>query len=94
MSLAQMFVDAYTNGHVDASGAREWDWSYVTGNLPKLILSVESLTFDFIFITQHYILYGDQTARDEAKSKGEGLLDGSVNGSGDSLEGSVNYLRL
>ncbi|KAE8371788.1 PQ loop repeat-domain-containing protein [Aspergillus bertholletiae] len=44
------------------------DWSGITGNPIKLLLSNVSLFFDIIFITQHYILY---KGADDKASKGQ-----------------------
>merc|ERR1712093_30085 len=46
-SLAQMLIDA----------ARSDDWGSLRGNPAKLILSILAMSFDLLFITQHYILY-------------------------------------
>lgn len=65
LSLAQMIVDAYANPLPDGSA----NWEKITGNVPKLLLAVESLAFDFLFITQHYFLYADnnRVLREKAK---------------------------
>ena len=42
------------------------DWSGIYGNPAKLALSVVTITFDLIFLVQHYILYPD--AIDETSS--------------------------
>merc|ERR1712228_756021 len=49
-SLAQQIIDSVNEG----------DWSVLYGNVPKLILALESIVFDLLFMTQHYILYGDE----------------------------------
>jgi cystinosin len=54
-SFAQMFVDV----HIHATP----DWTVFTSNVPKLILAVESILFDIIFLLQHYVLYGDTSAK-------------------------------
>ena len=33
------------------------DWTSLTGNLTKLGLSAVSLSFDLVFLLQHYVLY-------------------------------------
>lgn len=48
-SFGQQFVDSYNKS----------DWSILTGNIPKLLLSIESIAFDILFILQHYVLYRD-----------------------------------
>ncbi|GKZ00624.1 hypothetical protein MPSEU_001014500 [Mayamaea pseudoterrestris] len=35
------------------------DWSGITGNLAKLVLGLVSITFDTIFMLQHYVWYAD-----------------------------------
>jgi cystinosin len=35
------------------------DWSGITGNPAKMALSVVTISFDVIFLVQHYILYPD-----------------------------------
>ncbi|CAO1614030.1 unnamed protein product [Parajaminaea phylloscopi] len=50
LSLLQLLLDAGLINH---------DWSAVTGDFGKLGLSLLSLSFDLVLITQHYILYGD-----------------------------------
>eukprot|EP01083_Nonionella_stella_P067960 180101_1 len=41
------------------SGFNTNDWSFVSDNIPKLILGLEPVVFDMIFMFQHYVLYGD-----------------------------------
>eukprot|EP00563_Minutocellus_polymorphus_P019121 CAMPEP_0197720146 /NCGR_PEP_ID=MMETSP1434-20131217/3597_1 /TAXON_ID=265543 /ORGANISM="Minutocellus polymorphus, Strain CCMP3303" /LENGTH=334 /DNA_ID=CAMNT_0043304959 /DNA_START=40 /DNA_END=1044 /DNA_ORIENTATION=- len=50
LSLLQLVLDS-----IDLK-----DWSGVTGNLAKLGLSLVTIFFDIIFLTQHYILYPRQ----------------------------------
>lgn len=42
---------------LDSSFAQ--DWSGVTGNPAKLLLSNVSIVFDLLFMVQHYVLYRD-----------------------------------
>lgn len=35
------------------------DWSGLTGNPAKIMLSIVTICFDVIFLVQHYILYPD-----------------------------------
>ena len=49
LSLLQLFIDSSFNE----------DWSGVTGNPAKLVLSNVSIVFDLIFMVQHFILYRD-----------------------------------
>jgi len=51
LSFIQLFLDS----------ASAKDWSSITGNPVKLGLAVQSMTFDVIFIVQHYILYQDRS---------------------------------
>jgi len=39
------------------------DWSIMFGNIPKLVLALESMLFDFLFLVQHYVLYGSVRER-------------------------------
>lgn len=56
MSLAQQALDAVIQGTADV----------FTGNVPKLLLALLSISFDIVFIVQHYVLYrglpGDEHA--------------------------------
>ncbi|OOO12989.1 Cystinosin/ERS1p repeat [Aspergillus oryzae] len=47
LSLIQLFLDS----------SFEEDWSGITGNPIKFLLSNVSILFDFLFMIQHYILY-------------------------------------
>jgi cystinosin len=58
LSLLQLIIDASFQG----------DWSGITGNPLKFGLANVSIFFDVIFLTQHYILYGDTRAI-ESKSQ-------------------------
>lgn len=49
LSLSQLLIDA----------SLQKDWSGILGNPTKLGLAVVSMSFDLIFITQHYLLYRD-----------------------------------
>ncbi|EPS28072.1 hypothetical protein PDE_03018 [Penicillium oxalicum 114-2] len=49
LSLLQLVLDS----------SLQSDWSGITGNSAKLLLSNISIFFDVIFIVQHYILYRD-----------------------------------
>jgi len=51
LSFFQNFLDAWN----------QEDASILTGNIPKLTLSLVTIFFDLVFITQHYILYTDRT---------------------------------
>lgn len=57
LSLAQLVIDSSFNQ----------DWSGLTGNPAKFILSNVSIVFDLLFMVQHYILYGDNN-REEDKA--------------------------
>jgi len=65
-------------------GSLQGDWSNLTGNIPKLILALESMAFDVLFMFQHYVLYrhsrGDaesSTSRDRGLSDSMGPSDGA-----------------
>jgi cystinosin len=71
LSLSQLILDASLQN----------DWSGILGNPTKLGLAVVSMSFDFIFITQHFILYrgsrepeSDKLRSDPADSQ-QPLLD-------------------
>lgn len=49
LSLLQLVLDS----------SLQSDWSGITGNPAKLLLSNITILFDLIFIVQHYILYRD-----------------------------------
>lgn len=50
LSITQLVIDS----------ASQSDWSGITGNPVKLGLGNVSILFDIIFITQHFVLYGDK----------------------------------
>ena|SRR5579871_3580379 len=50
LSLAQLFLDAFLAN----------DFSGIVGNLPKFGLSILAMSFDVLFMAQHYILYRDR----------------------------------
>jgi len=79
-SFAQQFVDAY----------RQDTMSVFTKNIPKLILSVESVAFDILFILQHYVFYRHNRA--EAINDNGPLADFIVV-NGDDNEDGVNHHR-
>jgi cystinosin len=45
------------------------EWSGITGNLAKLLLGFVSITFDTIFMLQHYVWYADRDT--------EGIAEGA-----------------
>jgi cystinosin len=47
LSIAQQAIDSYL----------QHDWSGITGNPVKFALGNVSMLYDFVFITQHYVLY-------------------------------------
>ena len=51
LSFLQLWVDSY------APHAGPNPCSSTAANIPKLLLSVESVFFDIVFLVQHYILY-------------------------------------
>jgi cystinosin len=53
LSVGQLLVDCVYIHH---------DWSGVTGNLAKFALGLCSMLFDVLFLYQHYVLYGDDSA--------------------------------
>ncbi|CBF89833.1 hypothetical protein AN0275.2 [Aspergillus nidulans FGSC A4] len=55
LSLAQLILDS----------AFQDDWSGVTGNPIKFLLSNVSIFFDLLFMVQHYILYRDAENKDK-----------------------------
>ncbi|KAK9896366.1 PQ-loop-domain-containing protein [Cystobasidium minutum MCA 4210] len=59
-SLAQLFLDAHLND----------DWGSIRGNPAKLILAVLAVSFDILFLVQHYILYRHSNAADSSGKSG------------------------
>merc|ERR1719163_1697127 len=51
LSFAQQIMDSWNYN--------DWE-TYFYGNVPKLILALESIIFDVIFMVQHYCLFGDR----------------------------------
>jgi len=51
LSFFQNFLDAWN----------QEDSTILTGNIPKLTLSIVTIFFDVVFIIQHYVLYTDRT---------------------------------
>lgn len=58
-------------------------WVPFTGNFAKTFLAIESIAFDVILLTQHYLLYPGSEAREKLESGGsesneeqDDLLDG------------------
>jgi len=47
LSFAQQGIDAYNQG----------DASVLTGNIPKMMLAVESILFDILYLIQRFLLY-------------------------------------
>jgi cystinosin len=58
-SFGQSMLNAYINPQPDGSP----DWNTVFGNVPKLLLSLESIFFCSILIVQHYWLYAEENER-------------------------------
>lgn len=56
LSLAQLVLDS----------AFQDDWSGITGNPIKFLLSNVSIFFDLLFMVQHYILYRDAENKDKS----------------------------
>ncbi|UXI18252.1 acetylcholinesterase 3 AChE3 [Sarcoptes scabiei] len=54
-SMIQMLLIAYNYD----------DWRTLLGNLPKFGLGLASVTYDLIFLLQHYVLYGDSLEKNE-----------------------------
>ena len=59
LSLAQLFLDAFLSN----------DFSGIVGNLAKLCLSLLAMSFDVLFIFQHYILYPQHDKSDTSESQ-------------------------
>lgn len=64
LSLIQLILDSSFKS----------DWSGVTGNPVKFLLSNVSIFFDAIFIVQHYILYTDVVDDDDGKVQEPNLV--------------------
>eukprot|EP00461_Guttulinopsis_vulgaris_P005022 UN05027 len=54
-----MFVTAHIHTNPDGSP----DYNNVFGNIPKVILSIESIVFSICFIIQHYFVYWENNQR-------------------------------
>ena len=52
-SFLQMVVNAYAYPNAEGNP----NWEHIFSNVPKLVLAVESVTFDIIFFFQHFVLY-------------------------------------
>ena len=64
LSLIQLIIDSSFKS----------DWSGVTGNPVKFLLSNVTIFFDIIFIVQHYILYKDAMDGDGGDSQEQDLV--------------------
>lgn len=64
LSLVQLILDSSFKS----------DWSGVTGNPVKFLLSNVTIFFDLIFIVQHYILYRDAVDDDDNKPREPDLI--------------------
>lgn len=64
LSLAQLVIDSSFNQ----------DWSGLTGNPAKFILSNVAIVFDLLFMVQHYVLYGDNSKGDKATRRDPSLV--------------------
>lgn len=64
LSLVQLILDSSFKS----------DWSGVTGNPVKFLLSNVTIFFDLIFIVQHYILYRDAVDDDGNKPREPDLI--------------------
>lgn len=53
------------------------DWGFITHNIPKFMLGVESMLFDVVFIVQHYVLYGSVEVESRMSKKS---VDAAVQG--------------
>lgn len=60
-SFLQMFINAYAYPH----GNGDPNWEHIFSNVPKLFLAIESMTFDIIFFSQHFILYAHNNQQQE-----------------------------
>lgn len=68
LSDLQLVGDCWSSG----------DWTGITGNLAKLLLGFVSITFDTIFMLQHYVWFAE---RDESL-----LPDALMSNTGDIIE--------
>lgn len=64
LSLVQLILDSSFKS----------DWSGVTGNPVKFLLSNITIFFDLIFIVQHYILYRDVVDDEDNKPREPDLI--------------------
>lgn len=65
LSLVQLFLDASMSN----------DWASIAGNPAKLGLSLLSIIFDLLFMTQHFILYKNHTDEKLREFDIEGATD-------------------
>ena len=77
LSFAQQMVDSVNAGTTDP----------LFGNVPKLLLALESVAFDILFIVQHYCLYNGRGHRDGDEPLVDGADDGGEDGGADTDEG-------
>ena len=59
LSMAQLFLDAFLSN----------DFSGIFGNLAKLGLSLLAMSFDVLFIFQHYVLYPQREKSEASESQ-------------------------
>lgn len=73
LSLVQLLLDSSFNS----------DWSGVTGNPIKFLLSNVTIFFDLVFIVQHYILYRDAGDDESATHRAQDLVTPLLSEPGD-----------
>ena len=72
LSFAQQVVDSINAGSTYP----------LFGNVPKLLLALESVAFDVLFMVQHYVLYRGRGVKGEEEGE-EPLVDGEGEGGGE-----------
>ncbi|MES1909846.1 MAG: hypothetical protein MHM6MM_002540 [Cercozoa sp. M6MM] len=53
LALSQQFLDAWNYD----------DWTEISTNIPKLLISFQTVFFDSLFLIQHYLLYANNNRR-------------------------------
>ena len=77
LSFCQQMVDSVNAGTTDP----------LFGNVPKLLLALESVAFDVLFIVQHYCLYNQRDHKDGEEPLVDGAEAGGEDGGADTDEG-------
>jgi cystinosin len=89
-SFLQMFINGFAEPNPDGSP----DFSHIFSNIPKLLLSLESVFFDIVIISQ-YFWYKKNTERLENETKRGYMMDDVPDYSNSVNDGNgQNYIRI